>query len=166
LERHKSIGVLYDNHDARDAVIKHAWDIMYQSESNDHLLFGSPKTNFHLAALHPEQIQMFRLWQIYLENVNPLLKVTHTPTLQARIIDAARNVENISPTLEALIFSIYCVSVLSLAEDECRTSFGSPRKDLLESYQFACQQALLNCKAWRSDDRDCLTALYLYLVSL
>jgi hypothetical protein len=139
---------------------------MYQSESNDHLLFGSLKTNVCLDALHPEQVQMFRLWQIYLENVNPLLKVTHTPTLQARIIDAAHNVANISPPLEALIFGIYCVSVLSLTEDECRTSFGLSRKDLLGSYQFACQQALLNCRAWLSDDRDCLTALYLYLVSL
>lgn len=25
--------------------------------------------------------QIFRLWQIYLDYVNPLLKVTHTPTL-------------------------------------------------------------------------------------
>ncbi|KAF4638010.1 hypothetical protein G7Y89_g52 [Cudoniella acicularis] len=132
------------NDDMRDAVIKHAWDITYQSESNDHLL----------------------LWQIYLENVNPLLKVTHTPTLQARIIDAACDMENISPILEALMFSIYCVSILSLTEDECYTLFGSPRKDLLASYQFACQQALLNCRAWRSGDRDCLTALYLYLVSV
>ncbi len=159
------ISFQYDNDGMRDAVIKHAWDITYQSESNDHLLFGSPKQDVHLATLHPEQVQIFKLWQIYLENVNPLLKVTHTPTLQARIIDAASDVANISSTLEALIFSIYCVAVLSLSEDECHTLFRSPRKDLLASYQFACKQALLNCRAWQSDDRDCLTAFYLYLVS-
>jgi hypothetical protein len=148
----------------REAVFKKAWEQLY--ESNDHLLFGSRNTNVNLSALHPEQVQIFRLWQIYLENINPLLKVTHTPTLQARIIDAASDVANISPTLEALMFSIYCVSIQSLVEDECRTIFGSPREDLLTSYQFGCQQALLNCGVLRSSDRDGLTAVYLYLVGL
>ena len=108
---------------------------------------------------------MFRLWQIYLDNVNPLLKVTHTPTLQSRIIDAASDVTNISPSLEALMFSIYCTSVVSVAEEDCIAFFRSSRKDLLARYQFACQQALRKCGAWRSPDLDGLTALYLYLVS-
>lgn len=105
----------------RDAEInKNAWDHTDKSQGNDHLLlFGSPKTNVDLSTLHPTQGQIFRLWQIYLDNINPLLKVTHTPTLQTHIINAASDIANISPILEALIFSIYCVSVMSLAEDEC-----------------------------------------------
>lgn len=118
-----------------------------------------------MSTLHPSQVEIFRLWQIYLDNVNPLLKVTHTPTLQARIIDAAADVGNIPPTLEALMFSIYCLAILSLSEEECRTLFQSSRDDLLNGYQFACQQALLNCEVLRTSDRDCLAALYLYLVS-
>ncbi|KZF24113.1 putative C6 transcription factor [Xylona heveae TC161] len=150
--------------DVCESVIKKALNQAY--DSNDHILFGPRKINVNLSFLHPEQVQIFRLWQIYLENINPLLKVTHTPTLQARIIDAASDVANISPTFEALMFSIYCVSVLSLFENECRTLFGSPREDLLASYRFGCQQALLNCEALRSDDHECLTALYLYLISV
>lgn len=123
-------------------------------------------TNVDISSLHPEQVQIFRLWQIYLENINPLLKVTHTPTLQARIIDAAGDIASISPSLEALMFSIYCVSIHSLAEDECRTLFGSLRKDLLRNYQSGCQQALLRSGFLRSSNRDCLTSLYLYLVSV
>ena len=148
----------------REAVIKKVWDQLY--ESSEHFLFGPRKINVDLSALHPGQVQIFRLWQIYLDNVNPLLKVTHTPTLQALIIDAAGDITNISPTMEALMFGIYCVSILTLVEDECRTLFGSPRDDLLTRYQFACQQALLNCGVLRSSDRDCLTALYLFLVRL
>jgi hypothetical protein len=148
---------------AREVEFKKAWD---QYESNDYLLFGSPKTNVDISSLHPEQAQIFRLWQIYLENVNPLLKVTHTPTLQARIIDATSDIASISPSLEALMFSIYCVSIQSLVEDECRTLFRLRRKDLLTNYQSGCQQALLKCGFLRSSDRDCLTALYLYLVSV
>ncbi|KAL9090538.1 MAG: hypothetical protein Q9165_005299 [Trypethelium subeluteriae] len=153
----------YPHENVGAAVIRKTYDQLYKS--NDPLLFGSRKTNVDLSSLHPQQVQIFKLWHIYLENVNPLLKVTHTPTLQARIIDAATDVANISPALEALMFSIYCVSIVSLVDDDCRTSFGSPREDLLSSYQFGCQQALLNCGFLRSDDRDSLTALYLYLIS-
>lgn len=149
----------------RHAVIKKAWNHMFQGKSNDHLLFGSPVGDVDdLSTSHPTHVQIFRLWQIYLGNVNPLLKVTHTPTLQTRLIDAASDIANVNPTMEALMFSIYCVSILSLTEDQCSALFGSPKKDLLAAYQSACQQALRNCCFLRSSDRECLTALYLYLV--
>ncbi|KAK4862822.1 hypothetical protein LT330_002955 [Penicillium expansum] len=160
-------GFLHDNDDIRHAVIKKAWNHMFQSKNNDHLLFGSPVGNIDdLSASHPTQVQIFRLWQIYLDNVNPLLKVTHTPTLQTRIIDAASDIANVNPELEALMFSIYCVSILSLTDDQCNTLFGWPKKDHLTAYQSACQQALRSCGILRSSDRECLTALYLYLVSI
>ena len=148
----------------REVVVKKGWVQLFGD--NDHLLFGSPNTNVDLSTLHPEPVQIFRLWQIYLDNVNPLLKVTHTPSLQGRIIEAASNVTNISPTLEALMFSIYCMAILSLVVDDCQAIFGSSKEDLLTRFQFGCQQALLNCGFLRSSDRDCLTALYFYLVGL
>ena len=150
--------------DVREIEIKKAWD--QSVESDEHLLFGSLRTTVNLSTLHPDPVQIFRLWQIYLDNVNPLLKVTHTPSLQGRIIEAASNIKTINPTLEALMFSIYCMSVLSLMVEDCQTMFGSSKEELLMRYQFGCQQALLNCGFLRSSDRDCLTALYLYLVSL
>lgn len=64
------------------------------------------------------------------------------------------------------MFSIYCVSTLSLSDNECRVIFSSAREDLLARYRFGCQQALLNCEVFKTEDRDCLTALLLYLVSL
>ncbi|GIJ85151.1 hypothetical protein Asppvi_004007 [Aspergillus pseudoviridinutans] len=149
----------------RETIVKKTWEEVYDAGSQT-LLFGARKFDVKVSTLHPKQVEIFRLWQIYLDNVNPLLKVTHTPTLQARIIDAAADVANITPTLEALMFSIYCLAILSLSEDECRSLFGSSRDDLLKGYQFACQQALLNCEVLRTSDRDCLTALFLYLISV
>ncbi|OQE14860.1 hypothetical protein PENFLA_c035G10435 [Penicillium flavigenum] len=160
-------GFLRDNDHMRHAVIKKAWNHMFQGKSNDHLLFGSQVGDADdLSASHPTQVHIFRLWQIYLDNVNPLLKVTHTPTLQTRIIDAVGDITNVNPTLEALMFSIYCVSILSLTEDQCSALFGSPKKDLLTGYQSACQHSLRSCGILRCSDRECLTALYLYLVSI
>ncbi|KAF1981794.1 putative C6 transcription factor [Aulographum hederae CBS 113979] len=153
------------SHDGvRGAVVKRAWD--HLSDSKDHLLFGLRKTDEDVSTLHPTQAHIFKLWQTYLDNVNPLLKITHAPSLQGRVIDAASNVADINPSLEALMFSIYCVSVLSLEEAACQSMFASSKESLLKSYQYGCQQALLNCGFLRSSDRDCLTALFLYLVSI
>lgn len=152
--------------DSDDDQLGGAWDRTYHDENHDEFLFGagSSKTNVELSTLHPEQMQIIRLWQIYLDNVNPLLKITHSPTLQARILDAVGDLRAISPEFEALIFGIYCVSVLSLTGDECLRLFSSPKNHLLSGYQFACRQALLKCKVLRTNSRDCLTALFLYLV--
>jgi hypothetical protein len=156
-----------DEHDLRDSVIKTAWDHTFrnQPQNNHHLLFSSPADKVNLTSLHPDQASIFRLWQIYLDNVNPLLKVTHAPTLQSRIVDAIGNLANISPPLEALLFSIYCISIMSIDDDQCQALFRSPMKAVLSGYQFACQQALTNCNILQSSDHDCLTALFLHLVS-
>lgn len=149
--------------DVRENIIKASWDQTF--EKYDDLLFGSRNNTVDLSTLHPDAVHIFRLWQIYLDNANPLLKVTHTPSLQGRIIEAASNVPNINPNLEALMFSIYCMAVLSLVEEGCEAMFGSSKDDLLFRYQFACRQALMNAGVLRTGERDCLTALYLYSVS-
>ena len=131
-----------------------------------HLIFTAINLCEKLLTYASPRVQMFRLWQVYLDNVNPLLKVTHTPSLQGLIIEAASDVSNINPALEALMFSIYCMAMLSLEVDDCQAIFGSSKEDLTTRFQFGCQQALINCGFLRSADRNCLTALYLYLVSL
>lgn len=147
-----------------EAAIHRAWDQLFAGTGN--LPFSSRKMALDLSGFHPEPVQIFRLWQIYLNNVDPLLKVTHTPSMQGRIIEAASNVTNINPTFEALMFSIYSISIMSLTTDECQAMFGSLKENLLSRYQLGCQQALLNCGYLRTGDRECLTALYLFLVCL
>ncbi|KAL4959567.1 uncharacterized protein BDV14DRAFT_161224 [Aspergillus stella-maris] len=144
-------------------VVKKAWD---QGFSHSDPLFGGQKTPIDLSSNHPEPSQILRLWQIYLDNVDPLLKVTHTPTLQSRIIEAVANIKNISPIMEAIMFSIYCIATLSLSVEECEALFGTPHQEFMAHNQRSCRQALIQCGFLRSDDVDCLTASYLYLVSL
>ncbi|THW99517.1 hypothetical protein D6D17_06526, partial [Aureobasidium pullulans] len=95
-----------------------------------------------------------------------LLKVTHTPTLQVRLINATADLKNVEPNLEALMFSVYCVAVMSVQDEDCLETFGFAKEELLQRYRFGCQQALLKCGFLQSDDRDCLTALFLYLVAV
>lgn len=161
-----------DDGDSPDVQVdgaENAWDHhIDQPEANDQtgddLLFGQPQANVNVLALHPEQAQIFRLWQTYLENVNPLLKVTHTPTLQPRIVDAVSDLGDIHPTLEALMFSIYCIAAMSLTDPECQRLLKSSKEDLLARYRLGCRQLLIKCRPCQFTNVDGLTAVYLYLV--
>lgn len=82
---------------------------------------------------HPPPAQIFKLWQLYLDNVDPLLKVTHTPTLQPRIIDAISDLSSVGPSLSCLLFAIYCIAVLTLQRGECESLFATGKEDLLVS---------------------------------
>ncbi|KAF4126203.1 Fungal trans [Geosmithia morbida] len=144
---------------------KKAWDQAFADDG--HLLLSSPvNSSVQLWELHPEPVNMFRLWQIYLDNVNPIMRLAHPPTLQGRIIEAAGNVKAIESPLHCLLFGIYAMAVMSMTASECQATFGLPRDELLERYQFACQQALRAGSFLRTDDRDCLTGLFLYLISV
>ncbi|KAI0193807.1 fungal-specific transcription factor domain-containing protein [Astrocystis sublimbata] len=114
--------------------------------------------------LHPSGVQIFQLWQIYLDNVNPLLKLTHTPTLQVQIIEASTNLAKVSKSLEALMFSIYLMAITSLTDEETQQTFSEPKKNLLMKYQHAAQQALYNAGFMRMPDLTVLQAYLLYCV--
>jgi len=153
-----------DVEDLRDVAGKKSWDQLFKN-STDFLLFGSLIEDIELQVLHPpDHVQIFTLWQVYLDDVNPLLKVTHTPTLNARLINATGDLTNIEPNLEALIFGVYCVAVMSLTEVGCMDIFRCEKEVLMQRYRFGCQQAMLKCRFLQTDNRDCLTALFLYLV--
>ena len=62
------------------------------------------------------------------------------------------------------MFSIYCLAVMSLSAEECHSVFGVEQKFLQKRFHLGCKQALLKSEVLRTDDRECLTALYLYLV--
>ena len=116
-------------------------------------------------ALHPSSEQIFRLWRIYLENIHPLTKIVHQPTLQDMILDASSNLDEIPKNLEALMFAIYSTAVMSLQEDECQRLFREPQTSLLERYRFATRKALVRAKFLETSEIMVLQAFVLHLVS-
>ncbi|KAL4879948.1 hypothetical protein BJY04DRAFT_219753 [Aspergillus karnatakaensis] len=146
-----------------EAIVKKTWDHVFD---NSDPLFGVHNSHIDVSTLHPPPSQIFRLWQIYLDHVDPLFKVTHTPTLQARIVEAIADPKNIAPSMSALMFSIYCVALSSLVKDDCEKFFGVAKDELLATYRYNCHQALVSANFLRSDDPDCLTAFFFYLVSM
>lgn len=134
------------------------------SSNADNLLFGRPMLK-SLVSSHPTPIQIFLLWQTYLDNVNPLLKLFHAPTVQQLILDAASNLENVPQSTEALMFAIYFLSITSLRNDDCERIMGESRPGLLVRFSNATQQALINADLLKSSNMTVLQAFVLYLVS-
>ncbi|KAF1363463.1 hypothetical protein EJ07DRAFT_152273 [Lizonia empirigonia] len=106
-------------------VVVKVWRQLYEPDHNH--LFGRPKTNIPLSALHPPHVHIFRLWQVYCDNLSPLLRVTHAQMLQAQILDAAGEVAGMGRELEARMFGVYCAAVMRLGEEECRGVLGRRR---------------------------------------
>ena len=64
----------------------------------------------------PSQIPF--IWQVYTENIDPLLKILHVPTMNSLIRKLRTNMDILTPGLEALMFSIYFSAITSMEEDE------------------------------------------------
>ncbi|QRD84151.1 hypothetical protein F9C07_2203987 [Aspergillus flavus] len=141
--------------------IHHSFDTMFgDTDGFPFNVCGSPA---QITDLHPPAIKMFQLWQVYINNVNPLLKISHVPTLQAQVVEAAADPAKISKPLEALMFGIYLVAVLSLTDEEVEATFDEGKAVLLSRYHQGTQQALINAGFMRSNELMVLQAYFLYL---
>lgn len=86
----------------------------------DHHSFvlGYRSSDVDLRKLHPLPSQIPFIWQVYVENVDPLVKILHVPTMNAIIRKIRSDMDSLTPALEALMFSIYYAAITSLEDDE------------------------------------------------
>jgi len=115
---------------------------------------------------HPPTEHIHQLWQIFSENVDPLTKVVHVPTLRLAIKRATTEIGNIPRSFEALLFAIYSAAIMSLKDDQCKETFGGPRKALLSRYISATKAALSRAKFMETTSIVVLQALILHLISV
>ncbi|KAE8441227.1 hypothetical protein EG329_005591 [Mollisiaceae sp. DMI_Dod_QoI] len=127
-------------------------------------LFPTPSSD-NLRDLHPSPVQIFRLWQTFIDCVNPIIKIFHAPTVQQQVLDASADLDNVGKGMEALMFGIYSISVNSMADSECTNTFGEGKTVLRERFQDGARQAFRRCGLLRSSDMTILQAYVLYLHS-
>ncbi|KAI4183953.1 MAG: hypothetical protein L6R41_005064 [Letrouitia leprolyta] len=115
---------------------------------------------------HPPANVIHRLWRTFVENVNPLTKIVHVPSLQPAIEKAASHVESIPKGFEALMFSIYSMAVCSIQDEECKGIAGETRAMLLPYYISATKAALARARFMSSTSMVVLQALVLHILSI
>lgn len=119
----------------------------------------------NLTQLHPSPVQIFQLWQKFVDNVNPLVKILHIPTVQKSILSASEDLASMSKQTEALMFSIYSLAVMSTTDIECTSMMAEPRSTLLSRYQNAAKEALIALDWIKSANLVILQAFVLFLIS-
>ncbi|KAJ5377662.1 uncharacterized protein N7496_005071 [Penicillium cataractarum] len=137
-----------------------------QDEDNVSSMLLSHGTREGLAELHPNPLHIFKLWQTFLERVNPLTKIVHAPTVQQQILEAMSDLKQVSKDFEALMFSIYCISLISLQAGDVEKAFGESKKKLLSRCRRGAQQAFRNASFLRTSSTVVLQAFILYLLSM
>ncbi|KAF2092769.1 mitogen-activated protein kinase [Rhizodiscina lignyota] len=115
---------------------------------------------------HPPADHIYRLWRIFTERVDPLMKLIHVPSLQSAIEKAVINIEDIPAGFEALMFAIYSMAVLSLTEDECTEFLRETRAIMLSSFVAATKAALSRAGFMSSTSIVVLQALVLHIFSI
>ncbi|EEA27260.1 hypothetical protein TMatcc_004455 [Talaromyces marneffei ATCC 18224] len=135
-------------------------------EFNSSFLFGGGKPRQTLTHLHPNTIQIFQLWNTFLDGINPLTKIVHVPTLQQQILNAASDLQSLSPEMEALMFSIYSSALLCMQVDEVQKYFKESKTTLLARYRQCAQQALVNAGVLGTSELMVLQAFVLFILSV
>lgn len=112
------------------------------SANHQGFIFSFSSTILSLRDFHPPQYQIIQLWEVFKENVDPLVKVLHRPSIEKTVIEAAKDLDHISKPLEVLLFSIYFAAVTSLSEDQCMRLTGMDKESALKKYRFGFEQAM------------------------
>ena len=134
-------------------------------DSTDFLL-GLTSTPISIRSSHPPGGHILELWQVFLENVDPLTKVVHGPSLLPAIQKAVVDLSSVPKSLEALLFAIYSAAVVSLKNHDCERRFGESRKALLLRYRLATKAALSRAKFIGSASLTVLQAFLIHLLSM
>lgn len=116
--------------------------------------------------LLPDPIHVFRLWQIYIDKVNPLNKLIHVPTVQPYVVEITTNIAGVPLDYQALIFSIMSLATLSLEENEAIQLLGMSREKALQTFNAGAKAALVRFNYLKNYNMVSLQALLIYLFSL
>jgi hypothetical protein len=157
--------LLHDSSDEEDdggPLIHRAFDGLFSNEDGFPFVVGGAFIS--VSSAHPNPIQIFQLWQVYIDNINSLLKITHIPSVQPQILHAASNLDKAPKNVEALMFGVYLMAVTSMEEADVQAVCGESKKHLLLQFLSATQQALVNASFMRVEDPLVLQAFLLYLV--
>ncbi|KAJ5426148.1 hypothetical protein N7465_001218 [Penicillium sp. CMV-2018d] len=141
-------------------------DNFAQDMSDEYAILSTSTTRDILTELHPSPLNIFKLWQAFLENVNPLTKIIHAPTVQQQILDAMSDLGKVSREIEALMFAIYCIALVSLQAEDVEKSFGESKKALLSKCRRGAQLAFKNASLLRTSSSVVLQAFMLYLLCM
>lgn len=116
-----------------------------------------------LPGSQPSARRMFEYWDVFVQRVDPLLKIIHCPSFVKNLFAAIDRPEQLGTPVLTLLFSIYFAAVSTCTARESRERFGESKTALLERYGKTIEANLAD--GYGVPALESLQALVLYLVS-
>ncbi|KAL9036419.1 MAG: hypothetical protein Q9180_004313 [Flavoplaca navasiana] len=134
------------------------------SANHQGFIFSFSSTILSLRNFHPPPNQILTYWEVYKENVDPLVKILHRPTTEGTLREAAKDLDHISKSLEVMMFSIYFAAVTSLSDEECINMTGIEKESALKKYRFAFEQAMARAGFLNTTELVVLQSFTIFLI--
>ena len=115
--------------------------------------------------LHPTQSQAMTLWKAHVDNVEPLCKILHIPSVTLMVELVSQQPETASKGNECLLFAIFHFAAISMTDEECVAKMGETRIELIQRYHFAARNALVRASFLKTTEMPILQALVLFLMA-
>lgn len=138
---------------------------LVSQNSRDLFIFSPSTTAQALQALYPSSANLLTLFDVFLENVDPVVRIFHRPTLRTTIAEVLPNLNSsLDRHTEVVMFSISYAALTSLNETDCQRLFQEEQRVLLPRYRHAVEQALARARFLDSQNLAVLAALVLFLL--
>ncbi|SMR50393.1 unnamed protein product [Zymoseptoria tritici ST99CH_3D1] len=129
-------------------------------------LYNTSNSSQSLLNLHPTYDVAMKLWNIYVRNVDPIVKIVHVPSTRDLLQRAAANPSSMTPDTECLLFAIYLFSVISMSQKDFEQEVGTSWSFLHNRFHDAVRRSLVSNHFLRTTSLAVLQAYTLFLASV
>lgn len=135
------------------------------TRSSQSFVFGDSAGS--LDSLNPLPSQMLFIWQTYVDNIDPFLKILHVPSMEKAIRELkGRPFSSLSPNMESLLFAVCLAAIMSIDDESVMLNFATPKPQLLSRYRLGTEQALGRANFLVTKDLVVVQAFVVYLTVL
>ncbi|KAF2705578.1 hypothetical protein K504DRAFT_439853, partial [Pleomassaria siparia CBS 279.74] len=117
-----------------------------------------------LREFQPLPSQVPFLLDVFAENVNFVVQIVHMPTVTKMVREMRTGgTTHLTPSNEALLFSIYYAAITSMEDDDVMTNFGSSKTYLSLKFRLGLEHALAKADFLNAPDLTLVQAFALFL---
>ncbi|KAI1388758.1 fungal-specific transcription factor domain-containing protein [Hypoxylon trugodes] len=136
------------------------------SLSYENFLFPQAAPQIHIAIAKPDLSQIRQLWGIYVQNIDPIIKVLHKPSIDRYLNDISLGRDMFNPETRALMLAICYAAVSSMPSSQARIELGCDCENLTASFRIAVEKALSDAHLLQTHDLRVVQAFSIFLTCL
>lgn len=107
-----------------------------------------------------------KLWEVYLQNVEPQNKLLHIPTAQVTIYEAINDPEHATAEVKCLLFSIYLAAITTLSPSEVHGLLSRDKASALDNLRLGLELSLSTANVFGNPSIMGVQALAIFLVRI